>query len=653
MNLGREGWSFESAGILPAGAASILPARSQAEGAVHLLPLPWRRDQNVSTGARLGAQASGLPGRGHPGGRGRDGEPFVGHGGAASRHGRWPGRPNGGAEASPEPRRRAIGGRVATQRLLPAALVALLSAGCAGQQATAPGAGEGPQGAPQRGGTLRIAIDNDPGGMDIHKTGDGASIALLTPLTAQLIRNVPNDWNEIEADLATKWGSSGDGQTWTFTLKQDAKWHDGKPITADDIVYTVNRISKPPPGFRGGSAGCMKEMVDAASRVDTATVAIKLNAPSVAFLQCLSMAYVRMQAKHILEPVDVQENSRELRPAELAGSGPFQFVSYERGSTWVMNRNDAYHVAGRPYLDGVTFFFIPDVNTQMASLKAGQLDMIMALRKATQAKDLVASAGDRIVAKKAENPSFFFLTFNLVSGPFQDVRLRRAVHLALNRQEMIEFIHEGEGSLTTHLCHCWSYIYDEKYYLTRPGFRPDKTADKQEAKRLVDEATGGRGLDVVFTHRMNLPSPEFVLLERQQLAEIGIRVSIETLESAVAQDRYRKGQFAVSGEHTSTVPFNDPDSMITRHFLPNADRNWGKWSHQEFNQLHARESVILDQKERATLLRRMADILEQEQPQVALTDGTKYVPMTKAVRDYDKPRTGIADLRWDWVWLAK
>lgn len=531
-------------------------------------------------------------------------------------------------------------------------LTAVFSISCAGASPSAGPSDRAPEvaGAPKHGGILRVPMANDPGLLDVHQATDSVSVNMLRPLSPQVIRTVPNVWTELEGDLATHWEPSSDGRVWTFTLRKDASWQDGTPITADDVAYSLHRIIQPPPGNKGGNTGCMRAMASGAAKVDDSRVSVTLKQPAVAFLQCVSMSYIRIQKKAILEPIDINENSRDLKQSELVAGGPFTFTSYQRGSSWVMKRNPNYYLKDRPYLDGVTYFIIPDENTQIASFQAGQLDLV-APRRAAQTKQLAADMRDRVKIRPVVSQGLEFLLFNLVP-PFDDVRLRRAVHLAIDRQALIEFVHDGQGSISTPLGTFWDYIYDEKYYLTRPGYRPDKPADLQEAKRLVDEATGGKGLDVVFTHKTSSPAPEVVQLLRQQLAKVGIRVTLDGYPSPVAQQRYLNGQFQVIGNHSTSVPFDDPDSMMARHFLPNADRNWGKWRNKEFEELYAKESVMLDRAERAKLLRRMADILEEEVPQIGLTDEVTNIAM-QGLQGIERPRWGNADLRWDWVWFDR
>jgi peptide/nickel transport system substrate-binding protein len=545
-------------------------------------------------------------------------------------------------------RRRLIAAGVSVAAIVPA--MALAGCRSRGQQAPAATA---KQGTPRPGGVLRLAMDRDPGKLDVQQATDIQGLQLLEPIYSQVLRQVPNDWGKLEGDLATKWEPSADGLRWTFTVRQDAKWHDGQPVTVDDVVYSLNRMINPPPGFTGGNAGDLRAAIASVAKVDSGAFTVQLKRPAVAFLQALAMPYTRILPQHILQPIDSNEQSRPLKVTELIGSGPFRFKSYERGSTWTLERNPDYYLKGQPYLDGMTFYIIPDDNTRLESLTAGRLDMERPSESLTPslAKQLQAQGGDRYTIKSGSNARFTGLFFNTSAGPFQDVRLRRAVHLALDRQQMVQLMQEGQGIITPPLT-SFDFIYPIDHYLALPGYRPDKTADLAQAKQLVDAATGGKGLDATFTVAAIPPYPNFLQLELQQLAPIGIRVNIQSVENATAEAHYNAGQETVIGAHPCAVPYDDPDSMIARYFVPDGARYWSKWDTPEFMSLYTKESVDLNQSTRAKTLQQMVDILEQELPAIALTDSLRAMPISKRIGGYDVvPPSANSDTRFDWIWL--
>jgi ABC-type transport system substrate-binding protein len=216
---------------------------------------------------------------------------------------------------------------------------------------------------------------------------------------------------------------------------------------------------------------------------------------------------------------------------------------------------------------------------------------------------------------------------------------------------MIQLIQEGEGIVTPPLS-SFDFVYPVEHYLQLPGYRPDKTADLAQAKQLVDAATGGKGVDATFTVASIAIAPNYLQLEREQLAPIGIRVDIQTIENAIAESRYNAGQVTVIGAHPCAVAYNDPDSMIARYFLPSGARFWSKWQNQQFIDLYQKESVDLNQQTRAKTLQQMVDILEQELPAIALTDSLRAMPLSKRIGGYDiVPPSANSDTRFDWIWL--
>jgi peptide/nickel transport system substrate-binding protein len=257
----------------------------------------------------------------------------------------------------------------------------------------------------------------------------------------------------------------------------------------------------------------------------------------------------------------------------------------------------------------------------------------------------------RLIVKTGPNARFIGVFFNTAVAPFSDDRLRKAVHLALDRQQMVQLIQEGQGTITPFLT-SFDSVYPLDHYQQLPGYRSDKSADMAQAKQLVDAATGGKGIDTTFSV-INTTYPDYVQLERQQLAAIGIRVQIQMFESAVAEARYNTGQDIVVGAHPCAVPFNDPDSMIARYLLPTGERFWSKWQNQELIDLYSRESVDMNQESRTRSLQRIADILEEQVPAAGLTDALRTMIMSKTLHGMDVlPPSVNADLRFDWLSLG-
>lgn len=211
---------------------------------------------------------------------------------------------------------------------------------------------------------------------------------------------------------------------------------DGKPFTSEDVTATFDRIKNP---FEGmvSPRQAQFEPVDTIEATDDYTVAFNLSRPMAALLPLIAQGWnVIYSAKDIAEDFDFEH--------QVNGTGPFRFRDYLRGNRFVNERNEGYHVEGRPYLDGVTIFIIPDTSTALASFQSGELDMLRGAN-ATERETLQGALGDDIVVD-GPSPSCGFGSINFgQADPWRDVRLRQAFAMAMDREQAITLLNQGDG----------------------------------------------------------------------------------------------------------------------------------------------------------------------------------------------------------------
>lgn len=503
---------------------------------------------------------------------------------------------------------------------------------------------------PQYGGRLNFPVGRDPAALDVHQTSGGTDGWILAPITAQLLRSVPNVWTEIEADIASDWEVTEGGAHWTFTIRDNATWHDGEPLTVDDVMYSLNRMYDPPEGSRVGvGASCLIDFAENITQLDDSRVRIELKTPAVSFHTCITKPHVRILPKHIIEPIDQDEDSRDLRQGEMIGSGPFVFAGQERGSHYTYDRFDDYYLEGKPYLDGITYYVMPEASTQLANFIVGTVHIVGMFPGLTpqQAEELQTQMSGEAQVIETQGVGLQGVFLNTASEPFSDVRLRQAAHLAVDRQAIIELIGNGSGYLSPPISPNFGIGYTEEDYLQLPGWRADKSDDIEEAKRLVAEATNGQGLDVTFALRRVVQDLSLVL--QQQLAEVDIRVNLEVLEDAILRERAGRGEFSAVVEGSGFQVF-DPDGAFLRHFVPGVALNWSQWDDPEFVELYEQQSRAVDRDERDQLIRQISDLMEREVPVVGTASNVGILGIAGSVRNYVPPPAQL-DLRFDWIWL--
>jgi len=342
-----------------------------------------------------------------------------------------------------------------------------------------------PEPNPKRGGVLRYGITSRPPHFDVHQSGTINSLGCQGCMFDNLVRRDPRDSGKtIIPDLAHSWEISKDGKTYTFFLRKDVQFHDGAEFTADDIKATYDRICKPPAGVSIPRSILFSSVSEINVR-DKHTIEFKLAAPRPAnfIMSGFASGWNVIFRKKTLE--DNQYNLR--RVVDIPGTGPFKSKRRVENEVWVMERNPNYWNKEVPYLDGVEFYhgvpFSPELGSAVLS---GRTDY--------------ARIVDPITARKAkETPGMSSLNFyqsviqgtwpNAKKKPFDDPRVRRAVHLAFERAVLVDVTKDVAPMMVG------GFIYPFSEFATpldqlvkRPGYQDDSTAALKEAKALMAAA---------------------------------------------------------------------------------------------------------------------------------------------------------------------
>ncbi|MYA19886.1 MAG: ABC transporter substrate-binding protein [Chloroflexi bacterium] len=323
-------------------------------------------------------------------------------------------------------------------------------------------------------------------------------------------------------DLVTDWEWTGD-TTLVANLDPAAKWQNippvnGRPFTAADAKFNIDRIAFSEWSPRRALFSTL-ESVDA---VDDGTVQFNLTQPDANFLDALASLFNAMVSPEVAELAGDDLND----PRALIGTGPFLSESHEDGVGGRYVRNPDYWRAGRPYLDAVEYRIIPDDSVQFGLFKAGEIDGPARVWpnsfgiQLQEEEDLTVWHSDGAVR------GYSGVVFQLEREPFNDIRLRGAVHLVFNRQALAEFQYEGFASLTTPGGRDPYYTIPDEDIIGQPGFRPDKEADIAQAAQLVQAAVGGE-LEVPQHTGENYVVQNEVL--QAELATIGIKTELKIL----------------------------------------------------------------------------------------------------------------------------
>ena len=343
-----------------------------------------------------------------------------------------------------------------------------------------------PEPNPKRGGVLRYGILNRPPHFDIHQSGTIGNIGTQGCMFDNLIRRDPRDSGKsIVPDLAHSWEIAKDGKTYTFHLRQGVQFHDGTDFTSADVKATYDRICKPPPGVsipRTALFTAVKEI----STPDKYTIEFKLAAPrSVNFM----MSAFASGWNVIFSKKTLEENDYNLRKVfNIPGTGPYKTQRRVENEVWVMERNPNYWNKGLPYLDGIEFYHLLPFSPELgAAILSGRVDYARALDPATVRK---AATMPALSTAKFYQSVIHATWINDKRKPFDDPRVRRALHLLLEKQVLVDVVKDVSPLMTG------GFIYPFSEFAT-PRDRACQTAWLSGRLRRRNQGgqvpVGGRG----------------------------------------------------------------------------------------------------------------------------------------------------------------
>ena len=281
------------------------------------------------------------------------------------------------------------------------------------------------------------------GQWDVHYCASLFSCLLgAAPRFSGLVMYDPDNPSEVTGDLAAEWEVSPDGTVFTFKL-HDAKWHDGAPVTADDVVFTFDRIVEP--GAIRSRTAALRTFYElgTAKALDAQTVEVPLKFPAATFLTNLAVDYFKIYPRHVA--AGLTQEDANCCPENIVGSGPWILSNWDRGTVREYERNPDYFKPDQPFFDGLKFNVIRDVNRVYGALTVGQAfatdgPWSSGFRPEDMFR-LQDETNGRLRAKTLLGGSGTFLILHQNQPPFDDVRMRKAVYLGLDRQNVVDIVY--------------------------------------------------------------------------------------------------------------------------------------------------------------------------------------------------------------------
>lgn len=494
-------------------------------------------------------------------------------------------------------------------------------------------------GQPRSGGTLTIVGSDDPPSYDVHQEANFVAQGMLLAFYNGLVQYDPTDREKIIPDLAENWETDTDGKTLTFNLRKGVSFHDGRDLTPADVKLSLDRLRAPPQGVISSRAPTLA----AISEVQTLENKVKLSLkyPSASLLAMLAVGQIVIYPKHVL---DAKGNMKR----DIVGTGPYKFKQHNPGSSLEAVKNTKYFIPGRPYLDGITFFIIRDAQTRTAAFRTGRVKLFGGAGPGPGVPEGPIIAKEVAGAQVISFPGLTqrTLLFNAQEPPWNDVRLRRAASLAIDRRAAVKSLAQGSGEVGGYFVPGTQYAAPPEELAKLPGYREPKDVDIAEAKALLAEAGFPNGLKAKISASATLTQDLAVFLA-DQLAKVNISAEIEVLEHGVFTVRRSRAQFSLQAQPPglrSSEPLE-----IGRFFIGTP----GGLEDKKMVELFDKVDRTLDIGERRKIAREIDLYLMAVVPSAIVYHRNEMVAIASEVRNYRPGLGWYNNNKYQDSWLAK
>nr|WP_243759497.1 ABC transporter substrate-binding protein [Achromobacter insolitus] len=355
--------------------------------------------------------------------------------------------------------------------------------------------------------------------------------------------------------LAKSWDASADGLTYTFHLQDNVKWHDGKPFTSEDVVFSLADML---PKTHARARVILNKFVESVQAPDAKTVVVKLKTPFPAFMLMFEPGFAPMMPKHLYAGTDYMTNPANQKPV---GTGPFMFKEWKRGEYIKLTRNPDYWKPGKPYLDELVFNIIPDSASRAVAfergsvdvLRGGDVDNVDIKRLRALPKVEYTTAGWEMFSPQA------YLIFNMRKPPFDNLKVRQAVMAAINRNMVVNNIFFGLGKVSTSPFVTTEMFYDKNM--------PPLTYDMKKARALIKES-GIKPEDYTI-RQLSFPYgstwDRLGEYTKQALEQLGFKVNLEATDAGGWASRTGNWDFDMTT--TFTYQYGDPALGVQRLYI--------------------------------------------------------------------------------------
>lgn len=507
--------------------------------------------------------------------------------------------------------------------------------------------------AQKSGGTLRVPLTSNPGSASLHEE---SSIGAQRPFMPVFNNLVLFDQHEkiarpesIRPELATAWSWNADNTVLTLKLREGVKWHDGKPFTSADVQCTWEMIQeKRPNNWRKNTHKEWYSNLKEVTATGPYEVRFTLARPQPSFLSLLASGWSPVYPCHV--------DGRVMRQKPI-GTGPFKVAEFKASEVVRLVKNHDYWRPGRPYLDAIEWRVMPSHATRNLSFLVGDFDLTASGDVTTNSLKTVRAQLPKAVCETTYTNSNGYLLMNHKMPPFDNVNVRRAISLALDRREFVRAT-QGDGRIGGIMMSppdgSWGLTPEQLAAV--PGFGKDVERNREEARKLMAEAGYGPKNKLKVSYMVRMTSPLFlaaVSVLADQLRNIYIEGDVEQKEYSLLTAALVKGAYTMAFETMGTA-IDDPDVTFYEGFSCGSVRNYSKYCNREVEARIHEQSATLDPVKRKQLVQALELMIHKDVARAILYQQINTSCWQPYLKGYVRATNGIyTHNRMEDVWLDK
>jgi peptide/nickel transport system substrate-binding protein len=523
------------------------------------------------------------------------------------------------------------------------ALLSVLALGCPSGAALAQ----------KSGGVLKMYHRDNPPTLSIHESATNSTMIPIMPVMNNLVlfdQSKPqNSPQVIVPDLAKSWSWSADGKDLTFKLQEGVKWHDGKPFTAKDVVCTFDLLmGKTENKLRANPRASWYANVDSVTADSDLQATIHLKRPQPSILTLLASGDSPIYACHV--------TPAQMRTKPI-GTGPFKFVEFKQNESLKIARNTEYWKKGKPYLDGIEWTIVPNRGTAMLGFVAGRFDITFPWEVTAP---LLKDVKSQLPAAQCQTTSMnnsTNLILNRDAPPFNNVDLRTALVLALDRKAFIDILNQGDaqagGTMQPVTDGVWGL--PNEVLEAVPGYGPDVEKNRKQARALMEKAGYGPNNRLklkISTRGISLYKDPAVILAGQ-LKDIYIDADVDIIETAQWFPKVARKDYTV-GLNTTGNGVDDPDQNFYENFSCKSERNYTGYCNPEIEKLFDVQSKETDIEKRKKIVWAIDKKLLEDGARPIVMWNRASICMQPYVKGYVAQVNSVYNgFRFEDVWLDK